>query len=292
MSLLITGGSGFIGRNLKEQLAPEFEILAPTHGELELLDEDAVSRFFRDHRINVVIHSAIKPGHRAAQDPTNLVFNNTRMFFNLMRNAERFDKLIFLSSGAVYDMRYYRPKMKEDYFDVHVPADETGFSKYICAKYAALSDKVIELRPFGVFGQYENWQIRFVSNMICKALFGLPLTMHQNRRFDYVYIDDLIAIVRYFILNEPKHNVYNVTPDNAVELMALAQRVIEVSGKALEVRAAQDGMGLEYSGDNSRLRGEIPHLIFTSHAKAIRELYAWYETNRHAVNRECLLTAK
>lgn len=292
MIVLITGGSGFIGRNLKEQLAPEFEILAPTHGELELLDEDAVAHFFRDHRINVVIHSAIKPGHRAAHDPTNLVFSNTRMFFNLMRNAERFNKLIFLSSGAVYDMRHYQPKMKEDYFDAHVPADETGFSKYICAKYAALSDKVIELRPFGVFGKYENWQIRFVSNMICKALFDLPLTMHQNRRFDYVYIDDLVAVIRYFLLNEPKYNVYNVTPDSAVELLTLAQKVIKLSGKALEVRVEQDGMGLEYSGDNGRLRDELPDLVFTSYTKAIRELYAWYETNKHAVDREFLLTAK
>jgi nucleoside-diphosphate-sugar epimerase len=292
MILLITGGSGFIGRNLKEQLAPEFEILAPTHRELELLDEDAVSHFFRNHRINVVIHGAIKPGHRAAQDPTNLVFNNTRMFFNLMRNADRFDKLIFLSSGAVYDMRYYQPKMKEDFFDVHVPADGTGFSKYICAKYAALSEKIIELRPFGVFGKHENWQIRFISNMVCKALFALPLTMHRNRRFDYVYVDDLIAVIRYFILNESKYTAYNVTPDNAIELVALAEKVVELSQKELEIRVAHGGMGLEYSGDNSRLRGEIPHLVFTSYTQAIRELYAWYEANRHAIDRELLLTAK
>jgi GDP-L-fucose synthase len=214
------------------------------------------------------------------------------MFFNLTRNADRFDKLIFLSSGAVYDMRYYQPKMKEDYFDVHVPADETGFSKYICAKYAALSDKVIELRPFGVFGKHENWQIRFVSNMICKALFDLPLTMHQNRRFDYVYVDDLVAVIRYFVLNEPKYNTYNVTPDSTIELVALAEKVIKLSGKALKIRVAQDGVGVEYSGDNSRLRGEIPHLFFTSYDQAIRELYAWYEANKHAIDRELLLTAR
>ncbi len=41
MRVLVTGASGFIGRNLKEQLAPEFEVLAPDHGVLDLLDEDA-----------------------------------------------------------------------------------------------------------------------------------------------------------------------------------------------------------------------------------------------------------
>jgi UDP-glucose 4-epimerase len=266
--------------------------LAPTHRELELLDEDAVSRFFRDHRINVVIHAAIKPGHRMAKDPTNLVFGNARMFFNLVRNTERFEKLIFLSSGAVYDMRHYQPKMNEEYFDVHVPADETGFSKYICAKYAALTDKVIELRPFGVFGKYENWQIRFISNMICKGLFDLPLTMHQNRRFDYIYVDDLIEVIRYFVLNEAKYRAYNVTPDKSIELVALARKVIAVAGKALEIHVAQDGMGLEYSGDNSRLRSEMPGLVFTSYDEAIRELYAWYEANKEGIARDLLLAAK
>jgi len=290
--VLVTGGSGFVGRNLVEQLAPGFQVLAPTHRELELLDEDAVRDYLEAHAVDFVVHCATKPGHRNAPGPTGLTYANTRMFFNLALNAGRFQRLIFLSSGAVYDMRHYQPKMPEDYFDAHVPADEVGFSKYVCAQHIARAERIVELRPFGVFGKYEDWEIRFPSNAICKALFDLPLTLRQNRLFDYIYVDDLVAVVRHFFEHKPAHSAYNVTPDAPVELMDLARQVVALSGKNLEIRVAQAGLGLEYSGDNRRLRAELPGLRFTPLAEALRRLYDWYAGHRDLIRREALLVDK
>jgi len=292
ITILITGGTGFIGRNLVEQLRGKYKVLAPTHQELDLMDEDAVSNFFRNYKFDVVIHGAIKPGHRNAKDPTNLIYPNTRMFFNLIRKSNFFDKMIWLSSGAVYDMRYYQPKMKEEYFDVHVPEDETGYYKYLCAKYAEQCPKIIELRPFGVFGKYEDWEIRFISNAICKTLFDLPITIKQNRRFDYIFIDDLVKVIEYFIEHKPKYKVYNVTPDDSIELKTLAEKIRSYSGKDLEIKIAKPGMGIEYSGSNQRLRDEIPNLCFTEIDGAIAQLYEWYKSHFHLINRDALLKDK
>jgi GDP-L-fucose synthase len=290
--VLITGGSGFLGRNLVEQLAPDFQVLAPSHPELELLDEDAVRDYLQAHRVDFVVHSATKPGHRNAADPTALTYANTRMFFNFARNAGRFQRLIFLSSGAVYDMRHYQPQMPEEYFDAHVPADEVGFAKYVCAKFIERAERTVELRPFGVFGKYEDWEIRFPSNAICKALFDLPITLRQDRRFSYVYVDDLVAVVRHFLEHEPAHPAYNVTPDAAVALSDLARQVVTLSGKNLEIQVARAGLGVEYSGDNRRLRAEIPRLRFTPLAEALRRLYDWYAEHRDLIRREALLVDK
>ena len=121
------------------------------------------------------------------------------MFFNLAGDEELCPRMVFLGTGAVYDMRHYEPLMPEEYFGDHVPADETGFSKYVIAKYAEKADHVVELRPFGVFGKYEDYAIRFISNAICKTLFDLPVTLRQNRRFSYVWIDDLVRVVEHFM---------------------------------------------------------------------------------------------
>jgi UDP-glucose 4-epimerase len=290
--VLITGGSGFIGRNLAEALSKDYKILAPSRQELDLLDEEAIRRYVSQNHVDVVVHSATTPGHRNAKPVPDLAVRNQRMFFGLARNRDQYGKMIFLSSGAVYDMRYYLPKMKEEYFDTHVPHDEHGFSKYVCAKYIEGADKILELRLFGVFGKYEDYEIRFLSNAICKSIMGLPITIKQNRRFDYLYVDDLNAVVGYLITHDAKHKTYNVTPDQAIGLKSLAEMVAEVSGKPTEIIVKVEGDGVEYSGDNSRLRESLPHLSLTPLSRSIPTLYSWYERNRHLINRELLIVDK
>lgn len=291
--ILLTGGNGFIGRNILESyLAEQYTILAPPHRELELLDEDAVRDYIKRNSISIVIHSAIKPGHRNAKDSSNLVYNNTRMFFNLARNEDLFDKLIFLGSGSVYDMRHYQPKMKEEYFDTHVPVDDTGFPKYICSKYIQKMEKGIDLRIFGIFGKHEDYSIRFISNMICKALFNLPLTINQNRKFDYLYIDDLIQVLEYIIDHDTKYRAYNITPDETVELHSLASYINSITGKNLPIIIKNDDMGIEYSGDNLLIKNEIKNILFSNINISIRQLMDWYKKNINNINKSNLLTDK
>jgi UDP-glucose 4-epimerase len=293
MKILLTGGSGFIGKNILESsLATEHTFFAPRHAELDLMDDRAVSEFFQSHEIDIVIHGAVKPGHRNAQDPSQQLYHNTRMFFNLARNSSHYKKMIYLGSGLVYDLRNYVHRMKESYYDVHVPVDEGGFSKYIISSYIQQVDKIVELRIFGIFGKYEDYAIRFISNAICKTLFDLPITIRQNRLFDYISVDDLMPVIDYFIHHQGRYKSYNITPDESVELKQLAQTVRAVSGKDLPIRIALDGMGMEYTGDNSRLRQEIPKLKFTAHEDAIRRLSDWYKENIHLIDRESLLVDK
>jgi GDP-L-fucose synthase len=292
MKILLTGGSGFIGRNIVETLGGQFEVLAPGSAALNLGDEHAVERFFRDNDIDVVIHSAVKPGHRNARDTSGQLYQNTRMFFNIIRNADRFKRLISLGSGSIYDVRNPIVKVPEESFDTYVPADEHGFSKYIIAKHLEKLENVSELRVFGVFGKYEDYAIRFISNAICKTLHDLPITIRQNRRFDYLYIDDLMPVLTHFIYNQAQHVAYNVTPDTAVDLYDIARMVLKRSGKDMPIVVAEPGMGAEYSGDNTRLRNDISGLTFTPIDEAIDRLYSWYEGNVHMIDKKVLLVDK
>jgi UDP-glucose 4-epimerase len=292
MKILITGGSGFIGKNLIEHLSNKHSVVAPTHSKLDLLDENAVQNYFGQNTIDIVIHSAVKPGHRNAQDPSNQLYCNTRMFFNITRNAKWYQKLIFIGSGAVYDIRAYQPKMKEEYFDASVPVDEHGFSKYLIAKHIERLSNCVELRVFGIFGKYEDYAIRFISNAICKTLFDLPITIRQNRRFDYLYIDDLMPIVDHFIGVMGKNSAFNITPDSSIDLYSIAEKIRTKSGKDVKIIVAEPGLGIEYSGDNSRLRAEIPGLSFTPLDHAIGQLYDWYAGQVHLIDKNKLLIDK
>jgi GDP-L-fucose synthase len=288
--ILLTGGSGFIGRNiLASPLAQEHEFLSPSHAELDLCDTEQVDAYFRSRSFDCVIHGAVKPGHRAAQDSRDLLYSNTRMFFNLARHVGRLERLIVLGSGAIYDQARCEARAPEENFGLRIPADEHGFTKYICGKAAETSDRIVELRMFGVFGPWEEYAIRFISNMICKAQAGLPLTVKRDRRMDFLWVRDLMPVLGRFIGHAPAQSAYNVTPDETVNLLDLAGRVRALSGKDLEIRVAKDGLGPEYSGDNTRLKREVPAFRPTPFDVSLPLLYQWYADHPNLVERERLL---
>ncbi len=107
-----------------------------------------------------------------------------------------------------------------------------------------------------------------------------------------MFVDDLVEVIRRILVSKVRRGAYNVTPDHAVALKDLAQMVVGISGKDLPVIVAQEGMGLEYSGDNERLRGLLPDFSFTPLETAVRRLYGWYEEHRGLIRRELLLADK
>ena len=285
MNILLTGGSGFIGRNILESyLTKKYKFISPTSKELDLSNEKNVDFFFENNNIDIVIHAAVKPSHRNAKDFSNLFYTNSRMFFNLERHCNEYKKMLVLGSGAIYDLRNYRPKMKEYEWTDNIPADDHGYCKYVCEKIIEKSKNIYDLRIFGIFGKYEDYAIRFISNAICKVLYDLPITIKQNRKFDYIYVNDLIPIIDWFIENEPKYHSYNITPDSSISLFDLAQLVLKVSGKKLPIIIGKEGLGLEYSGNNSLLREEYDKLYFTPIEDAIKDLYNWYRDNINIID--------
>jgi len=250
MKCLITGGSGFIGRNLAESLASRYAVSAPSSTELDLLDTTAVRDYLCTNHFDVILHAATTRSNRRVGAPPDMLDRNCRMFFNLIRNSGSFGKMIHFGSGAEYNRAGLPPRVLEDYFDTSVPADPYGFSKYICAKYIETSERVFNLRLFAVFGKYEDQTVRFLSNACCRALMGLPIVVRQDALFDYLYVNDLAGITSWFIEHEPHCKSYNVCSGESMALRALAGIVAEVSGCNPQVIIRTPGFAPEYAGDN------------------------------------------
>ncbi len=283
MRILITGGSGFIGRNLAEQLAGQHDVSAPSSVELDLLNEWPVREYLKTNGFDVVVHTATTRSNRRLAAQPDLLDRNCRMFFNLVRNQKRFGRMIHFGSGAEYDRTQLPPRVPEDYFDSRVPKDAYGFSKYICAKYVERSERIVNLRLFGVFGPYEDYTVRFISNACCRALTGLPIVLRQDVVFDYLYVKDLVKITHWFIENDARDKTYNVCSGRPVSLTELARKIAQVSAEVSgnkstpDVSVLNEGMGPEYSADNSRMLAEMGGYQFWDLQNSIRDLYAWYQ---------------
>ncbi|MCF7907824.1 MAG: NAD(P)-dependent oxidoreductase [Candidatus Omnitrophica bacterium] len=291
-NVLVTGARGFIGKNIvehfKANLSNNYTVFSPYHNELELLDSQVVISFIKSKSIDLIIHCANIGGSRKTaydQDRTDVVYKNLAMFFNLVGAMNKDTRMVFFGSGAEYARAYYKPKMKEDYFDEHIPEDSYGFSKYVCSKYIESSEKIVNLRLFGVFGKHEDYEFKFISNAIVKNLLGLPITINQNIYFDYLYINDFLKIVEYFIDKMPKQKFYNAARGQTIDLVTIAKEINKVSEKQSEIIVKHEGLNTEYSADNSRLLKEIGNFDFTPFDQAIKELYLWYKSNLNKINK-------
>lgn len=285
-NILITGASGFIGKNLVESLQLEFLIFNPTSHELDISDLGCLETYITSNKIEVIIHCATYNKRSINADIE--LYINLKMICNLEKASRYVEKVIYFGSGAEYDKRYAINFVKETEISNRIPDNAYGFSKYIANSIAKGSRNMYNLRLFGVFGKYEDYMECFISNLCCKALFDLPLSIRQNCMFDYLYIDDLCDIVKWFIKNEPIYHDYNIVSGSPISLADISKIVINLSGKDLEVKILKEGFNLPYTGDNSRLLNEVA-FEFMDINIAINKLYLWYRSKKNNLD---LLTLK
>lgn len=276
-NLFITGAGGFIGKNLVEKFEGKYNLLTPGHKELDLLDEKAVDDFFNKNKIDLVINCAVIGGSRKEEHVDSSLSDNLRIFFNLLKNKDKYKKMIHLGSGAEYDKSKPIVKVKETDLGKTIPKDEYGFFKYICSKYIEKEKNVVCVRIFGLFGKYEDYRYRFISNAILNNLKGLSINMNQNVFFDYTYVNDFVRIVDYFINHKTKHKFYNIGTGKRIDILTIANKINKISNKKSKIKVKNTGLNNEYTCDNSRLKIELKKFSFTDFDKSLKELYHWYK---------------
>jgi len=283
-SILLTGASGFIGRNLSEKLSGRFDLSAPGSKELNLADSEAVESYFKANSFDTVLHCA-SIGVIRKSDAKDIIGTNLSMFTNIVKCSKHFGKMIHLGSGAEYDKRLPMVRVREEEFGRSIPVDDYGRCKYKCSKHIEKAENIICLRIFGCYGKYEDYETRFISNAICKSIFGLPITINNcNVVFSYLYVDDLARIVEHFVANDGAYKFYNAVPSETADLLSIAEKVKKITGNPLPISVRNSGMGLEYSGDNSRLLSELQNFRFTPLDEGIKQLSAWYSSNKAQIN--------
>tara|TARA_R110000824_G_scaffold109740_3_gene257552 strand:+ start:12732 stop:13634 length:903 start_codon:yes stop_codon:yes gene_type:complete len=295
--ILITGGSGFIARSLYENLSDrhffplESTVKCLNRQQLDILDTKAVHDYLYENNFDVVVHCATYDPvpDFSSKKISRALETNLKMFFNLARCKNLFGRMIYFGSGAVFGRDNWYPKMPESFLQKAMPDDPYGLSKYVMAKYAEEVDNIYNLRVFGLFGKYDDWRYRFISNACCKAVLGEDIIIKQDKRFDYLYIDDLTRIVNWVIESNPVERIYNVCSGTPEYYSNLAKHIIGISGKNLNIDIQTSKVGREYSGDNTLIKAEMKNFSLTPLSRSLREMYDWYDSHKSIIKKELLV---
>lgn len=288
MKILITGATGFVGRNVKEYLKKNtnYDVYYPNSSELNCLDENTVKDYLQEHLFDIVLHFAVYgDGIDKSKDGTKATEYNLRIFLNFARCSHLYGRMIYTGSGAEYDKRFPIHMVREEEIGKTLPIDAYGLMKYTVGQMIEKSDNIYNLRLFGIFGPYEYWKTKFISNICCKAIKGLPLSIRRNCLFDYLWIDDFSRILLRFIeVSEPRYHTYNAVSGKTVSLYGLAEMVKKISGLDQSIYVCQDGMANEYTASNARIMQEISDFKYTDMEQSIKKLFTYYKEHEAEID--------
>jgi GDP-L-fucose synthase len=170
--ILVTGGAGFLGRHvvaaLKERGVTPEQIVVPRSREYDLRDEDAVTRLYREHQPNVVIHLAAVVGGIGANaaQPGSFFYDNLLMGTHLLEHARQVGVQKFVAVGTIcsYPKHTPVPFREEDLWNGY--PEETN-APYGLAKKMLLvqaqayrqqyGTNAIYLMPTNLYGPYDHF---------------------------------------------------------------------------------------------------------------------------------------
>lgn len=287
LKILITGASGFVGRNMKEYLQrtnENYEIYTPSSKELNCIEETEVFHYLNKYHFDYILHFAsYGDSIDKSKDGSKIFEYNMRIFLNFYKNSNLYGKMFYSGSGAEYDKRYDISDVTENQIGASLPVNQYGLMKYTINELIEKSDNIYNFRLFGIFGKYEYYPVKFISNVCCKAIKNLPLTIRQNVYFDYLWVEDFCRIIEYFLHHTPKYHTYNAVSGKKISLEQICQIVLKICKKDLPIYICKEGLAKEYTASNARLMTELSHFEYTSIEDAIRQLYDWYVTHENHI---------
>ena len=204
MKILVTGGRGYVSRNIANKLRNVgHNVLSPYRQELDMTKLDDVKRYFDIHQPEGVIHAASKGGMRDKPDTHEVLIANIKMFESLKQVVSPYVPVVFYTSGADFDRR----KSINDVFEGDVikryPIDPYGLAKNLIVRQILQEGSELRdiniVRIFAVFNEDEI-DTRFIKQSILNIKSGLPIVIHQNRKMDFIYMDDLFTLTEHLLV--------------------------------------------------------------------------------------------
>lgn len=193
--VLVTGGSGFVGRACAEFLrARRADVIAPPSRDLNLLDNTAVRRFLDRSRPTHLLHAAWRPVRGDIMvSPENVIWQQASLSLLQAFHAAGGRRAAFVGSCAEYDWSHGTCRTGITPLN---PASAYGKAKNAlriaaCSYAMAAGLSLVWPRVFFVYGPREH-ESRLSAYVLNSLLRGQPAELtHGEQIRDYLYIRDV-----------------------------------------------------------------------------------------------------
>ena len=317
MTILVTGGAGFIGSNfifylLKKYPAyrivcldkltyagnlstlssvldrPNFRFVR-----LDICDREGVFRHFEEERPDIVVNFAAESHvDRSILDPGIFLQTNILGTATLMDACRKFGIRRFhqVSTDEVYgDLPLERPDL---FFTEETPlhtsspysASKASADLLVLAYHRTYSLPVTISRCSNNYGPY-HFPEKLIPLMIINALHEKPLPVYgtgENVR-DWLYVEDHCKAIDLIIHKGREGEVYNVGGHNERKNIDIVRLICKALGKSeslITYVADRKGHDMRYAIDPTKIHNELGWLPETKFEDGIHKTIQWYLNNK------------
>ncbi|MDR3586005.1 MAG: GDP-mannose 4,6-dehydratase [Desulfosporosinus sp.] len=304
--ILVTGGCGFIGSYLIDELlnngyrnvtcvdnlsgmnmGSELHlnpICEYIYGDLS--DYQFIHSLYKEHKFDVVFHLAANANVPFSDKFPATDFRwNAEGTFNVLNCCLKLGvkKVVFASSAAVYGNPQYTPMDEKHPLD---PISNYGITKLYGEKLGMCYFMTYEL-PFTalrVFNTYGPRQPRYViHDLIKKIVFNrenLEVLGTGRQIRDYCYIKDTVnAFITVMESNHSVGKVFNVAGGNPTSIKDLANNIVDLLGLKPTITytgKSWKGDVEEMTADLSKIKTELGFLNNYDLKKGLEETVKWF----------------
>ncbi len=263
--VLICGATGFIGRNMTEQLSkradlevhavrfnrPEYKCDNVTWHQADLRNQADLERVIKG--VDVIIQAAATTS--GSKDivtrPYIHVTDNAVMNSLLFRSAfeHKVKHVVFFSCTVMYPSS--DKALRESDFDANKPLHPRYFGvgntklyiEKMCEFYAGICDtKFTAIRHSNIYGAHDKYDLErshvfgATITKVMTATDKISVWGTGEEERDLLHVDDLVRFVELAIAKQPeKYRLYNCGLGQAIAIRDLVRKIVDYSGKNLKI---------------------------------------------------------
>lgn len=307
-NILITGGSGFLGRQIV-YFAKEkgYNVFTPRSYEFNLETNEGIDNYFgklknSNNNIDCIIHSAAYYGGIGINqtDPAGLITRNTKMTVNIFESAAKWNvkKIISVGSACSYPGHITNELYEKDIFNgrCHDSVEAYGFNKRIHlvfqkAYYKQYEIKANQLVLTNLYGEHDVFNEK--RSHVISALIKKIVEAKQNNssvyawgtgkpKREFIYVEDAAKIIVRAI--EFKHDLEPINVNGEeISIFNLANLIADIVGlnrSKIEWDSAKpDGVARKVlNGDKlKKLYPDFKRILLKD---GLRKTIEWYIANK------------
>jgi len=305
--ILITGSSGFVGKNLINKLIElKFNnILSPSSKDLDLTNENSVKKYFEKNKPEVVLHIAgLVGGISINKDkPAEFFYKNAMMsllvnHYSFINNVE---KLVSLAAGCGYPKNIPVPFSENDFWNGLPDMNSYGYSlakKNLVIGSWAYNEQYnfnhTVLIPANLYGPYDNFNLE--RSHVIPALIRKFLEAKENNlkevivwgtgsvTREFLYVDDTVqAIIDAMSCNETgPFNLGTGKETSIKELNETISNIIGFNGNIVWDSTKPDGQPKRFY-NMEKFKNSFGYVPSTSLYDGLYQTIEWYKQNKNIV---------